>query len=339
MHLNLLTILLSGTTLASGAFAGPNNFLGGELVPNCSHSIVHHYDYLEPTDDNPGHKEFYVCCGCHQVWFELPANVKAIDTDESKMTGGLGTEHPAYLEAGYPTAAVNKVEDVTIPYGKLNLDMDCLYNFTSKKSAYEINETDYKYWHADYEVSFDCDMNQNGGDTESLFEHGGVMLVGHYDAFCAMKGTDWLPCELSNVKAGDKVRLLSDVLNADVNYLEIGLLGYSNYNAFYDYVEDNSIFPMKNSIVGLMGKDVATKLQSIDAGTYEGYSAKGFTCGAVAIAGDSMPTEGFTMTVTLKLYETSDFGEYGTYNHETGNSIDVMKIEHHFSASDYIQVK
>ena len=95
---------------------------------------------------------------------------------------------------------------------------DAAYVFIATESNNEAENSPYRYWIADYVVSFDQDVNI-----------GDVMLAGRYDAFTEL-GPNWLGFPLKrNLAKDQEVRLLKDMpgdygfgsLNISVNYEEV----------------------------------------------------------------------------------------------------------------------
>ena len=92
--------------ISLGAVAISAIALSLALVPHAAHEdhvahavcehVGNHYAEKDPTRTEAGHKEFWACCKCHEVFLTLPEGTFT-DADEALMTGGLGDAHPAYV--------------------------------------------------------------------------------------------------------------------------------------------------------------------------------------------------------------------------------------------------
>ncbi len=58
-----------------------------------------HYAELAPTFDNPGHREYWICCKHGEVSLTKPDVGTFNDQSDDKMIGGVDTHNPAYLPA------------------------------------------------------------------------------------------------------------------------------------------------------------------------------------------------------------------------------------------------
>ena len=71
----------------------------GLIHTNATECTVHegyHYAFKAPTIDSPGHLEFWTCCICQHQYLVRPEG-NFVDQDDAYMTGGIDTNHIAYL--------------------------------------------------------------------------------------------------------------------------------------------------------------------------------------------------------------------------------------------------
>lgn len=98
MRRNVLALSLAGFLSISmiTIFSLRKNALLTSANDECQHSGFH-YDELLPCIDAAGHKEFWTCCKCHEVFLEEPEEGKFVDQEDSLMSGGIDEEHAAYV--------------------------------------------------------------------------------------------------------------------------------------------------------------------------------------------------------------------------------------------------
>lgn len=104
-------------------------------------------------------------------------------------------------DAEYPLQGLPKaeVEQITTPVNAAGYDLEAIYKFIAKETAEEAQQSEFRYWHADFVVSFDADLPVDS-----------VVLAGQYDAFSA----DWVAFENGTditLAAGEEFRLLYEV--------------------------------------------------------------------------------------------------------------------------------
>ena len=92
------------------------------------------------------------------------------------------------------------------------MDMDTTYQFLPNETLAEAEQSEYRYWHADWVISVDRDV-----PAES------AALAGYYKVFGDfLKSTDWIAITGDKISANTEIRLLADAMNGvSVNYEEI----------------------------------------------------------------------------------------------------------------------
>ncbi len=111
-----------------------------------------------------------------------------------------------------PEAGVTELGSIEAPYQGIVYTLDTAYDFKATQTAEEVENSEFRYYHADFVVSFDKDIND-------------IVLAGYYKAYADyVKNQDWVPMMLEDVKAGEEYRLLSDVYfdgKGSINYEEL----------------------------------------------------------------------------------------------------------------------
>lgn len=202
-----------------------------------------------------------------------------------------------------PALEVAKVENVVVNYGELEFDMDCAYQYAAKETYAAAKAGEYANWYADYAVKFNKAVNQDNDDLEDVAANGGVVLLGHYDAWTALspEHEEWTPI-IVKADADEEVYLLGDL----VTYADVALYGNDDYEELKDVNLERY-----NAIQALYNDD-----------SYTGYKAPGFTCGALAFEGEALSfEEPLNLTVTLRLRESLD---------ANARAIDVYSVNYQF---------
>jgi len=205
---------------------------------------------------------------------------------------------------------------------------DCIYNFQCYKDADEVITLKERYYHADFIVSFDKDIDADG-----------VTLLGHYDAYTAASGDheNFVERALPELDANTEIRLLKDGLNTSVTYIELALFGYADYDCLAAAVKGEKTYDHTQGMVDLMetaGFDADAK----DFTDYPNgcYKANGFTAGGYAtFTGAKMSTyQNLTMSVTLRLYKTADF-DYTAEEVSPEEYIDIATVNYTFENPNF----
>ena len=99
-----------------------------------------------------------------------------------------------------PESKVDELGELTVPVAGENYTLETAYAFYATETFEDVNaNSDYKYYHADFVVSFDKDITD-------------VALAGLYDEYVAAVGSkNWVPMILENKAAGEETRLLKDM--------------------------------------------------------------------------------------------------------------------------------
>ncbi|MBQ8605646.1 MAG: leucine-rich repeat protein [Clostridia bacterium] len=129
------------------------------------------------------------------------------------------TENDAFINANVvfgnriPEADVTELGATEVTYQGNTYLLDNAYSFKSTESFDVVNASSkYRYYHADFVVSFDKDVND-------------VVLAGYYKMYADHVGSeDWVPLTFENVKAGEQIRLLDEKWFAEdgsISYQEL----------------------------------------------------------------------------------------------------------------------
>ena len=99
-RLFLITSLISACLLGLGVFSFSihnNSILAKAETPECAYHHGNHYAAKAPTTSESGWQEFWACCECHHQYVGSAPTGDWVDQDEASMSGGVGSEHIAYL--------------------------------------------------------------------------------------------------------------------------------------------------------------------------------------------------------------------------------------------------
>ncbi len=152
-------------------------------------------------------------------------SVELIATQASFESDTFNAEYDAtvsYPDA--PAALVRPMTELTIDTAgsKLGMDLgefdlDVGYQFEPTDSLAKAENSEYRYWHADFVVSADNDVPANS-----------LALAGYYEAWCSLNDYKWVALTSPDaIKAGTEIRLVSSMAGGfTVNYEE--LCNYGN---------------------------------------------------------------------------------------------------------------
>jgi len=203
--------------------------------------------------------------------------------------------------------------------------VDCLFNFQTFKDADEVYQMAEKYYHADFVVSFDKYVPAT---TSTVVDDGGVCLLGHYDAYTAAKNIDFETVGIPEMEAGQEIRLMN-MMDVSVNYLELSLFGYKNYECLEKAINGEVVYEHEQAMIDLLRPYYNTTTHDFDYQDPTMFKLPGFTAGAFAsFNGGVLATyDSLTMNVMLRLYETTD----QPFNQETGKYFDVSMVSYTFT--------
>ncbi|MBQ7378955.1 MAG: hypothetical protein IJW70_04655 [Clostridia bacterium] len=149
--------------------------------------------------------------------------VQLIATQASKEEDAFGTDYDEKVpDPGIPSALVRPLENTQISYTTTfpngtpvdgGAKLDVAYQFEPTMTYEQAQQSQYRYWHADFVVSADKDV-----PTDSM------MLAGYYSAFCKDYNNDnWVGLIADqDIAAGTEIRLVSNMAGGYyVNWEEI----------------------------------------------------------------------------------------------------------------------
>ena len=125
--------------------------------------------------------------------------IEVIATQLNHEVDSFGPDYDK--DAEFPLQGLPKaeVEQITTPVNAAGYDLEAIYKFIAKETAEEAQQSEYRFWHADFVVSFDADLPVDS-----------VVLAGQYDAY----SENWVAFENGTditLAAGEEFRLLYEV--------------------------------------------------------------------------------------------------------------------------------
>ncbi|MBR3847818.1 MAG: leucine-rich repeat protein [Oscillospiraceae bacterium] len=155
--------------------------------------------------------------------------VQLIATQEQAESDSFGPTYDA--DARYPAQETPSAMVSALTGSKLNVSvsttfpngtgesktLDCGFKFEPTESLATVENSPYRYWHADFAVSADKDVPADS-----------LALAGYYSAFCdGWNNGNWVALTSdTNIPANDVIRLLGDGMGGiSVNYEEICTYG------------------------------------------------------------------------------------------------------------------
>ena len=149
--------------------------------------------------------ENYTFYGCNSLKYASYAG------DWDALTINKGNN--PLLNAKNPEANVEDLGEKTVTVAGEEYTLETAYKFTATEKFEDVNaNSEYKYYHADFVVSFDKDIKD-------------IALAGYYDEYAAkVESEDWVAMILENKKAGEETRLLNDMWfygDGSVSYQEL----------------------------------------------------------------------------------------------------------------------
>ncbi|MBR5459332.1 MAG: leucine-rich repeat domain-containing protein [Clostridia bacterium] len=157
-----------------------------------------------------------------------------------------------------PSALVRPLVDLGIDTtgSRLGMDigarpLDVGYQFEPTESYADAQNSEYRYWHADFAVKADAKVPANS-----------MALAGYYDAWCSLNNDKWVALASSDdIAANTEIRLVASMAD--------GL--YVNYEEICRYGNDGKGFQC--GAVDLTGENVGTTL-TVEFRLYETLSAE-----------------------------------------------------------------
>ena len=217
--LELVCIADSVTTIGTGAFYGcsaldnviiPENVTtigGGAFYNNASMTNI----TVPASVLSISSYAFSNCTALETVYY--------VGTREQYDAVSVAKGNEPYVNANVvfghriPEAEVTELGSKDVTYNGETYTLDNAYSFKATEEFETVNAiSPFRYYHADFVVSFDNDVND-------------VVLAGYYKLYAEhVKSEDWVPLLIENVKAGEQIRVLNEKWfgsEGSVNYQEL----------------------------------------------------------------------------------------------------------------------
>ena len=166
--------------------------------------VSHEEDSFDNTYDNDVHSlevpAAYVRPISPNEVITNPENVVVVDK-------GIAIEASGSLNWGYP----------------IDTNLDAAYQFLPTETLAEAQNSEYRYWHADYVISCDRDVKPDANGNPTL------AIAGYYDAWCSLNDDEWVAlASTETITAGTEIRLVSGLGGGGITVSYENICEYGN---------------------------------------------------------------------------------------------------------------
>lgn len=168
--------------------------------------VSHEEDSFDNTYDNDVHS------------LEVPAAyVRPISPNEVITTN---PENVVVVDKGIAIKASGPIDFSGF---KIDTNLDAAYQFLPTETLAEAQNSEYRYWHADYVISCDRDVKPDANGNPTL------AIAGYYDAWCSLNDDEWVAlASTETITAGTEIRLVSGLGGGGINVSYEEICEYGN---------------------------------------------------------------------------------------------------------------